>query len=106
MADDKRRAVPIEEAIERIGDSESIHTFRSTHFTLLGADWDRDDLIEEMRKGGVVEAGPQACALGHTLAIENTGGSPLFIEAKPRPESVHELSTEAASPSVADTAPK
>jgi hypothetical protein len=79
-----RRVVPIEEAIERIGDGKHIHTFRSSAFALIGADWDRDDLIEAMRASGVVEAGPQACALGHTIAIENQGGSPLFIEAKPR----------------------
>jgi hypothetical protein len=79
-----RREVPIGEAIERIGDGEYIHTFRSSAFALIGADWDRANLIEAMRTSGVVEAGPQACALGHTIAIENQGGSPLFIEAKPR----------------------
>lgn len=83
--ENKRRVVPIEEAIARMGDGECVHTFRSAPFGLLGADWTRERLIDAMRKGVVVEAGPQACAMGHTLAIENHGGSPLFIEAKPQP---------------------
>jgi hypothetical protein len=83
--ENKRRVVPIEEAITRIGEGDYVHTFRGAPFGLLGADWGRKELIDAMRKGVVVEAGPQACAMGHTLAIENQGGSPLFIEAKPQP---------------------
>ena len=82
---DERREVPIDEAITRIGDAEYIHTFRNTPFAILGADWSRVELIDAMRKHGVVEAGPTACSMGHTLAIENIGGSPLFIEAARQP---------------------
>lgn len=84
-ADDDRRVVPIEEAIERIGDGEHVHTFRSGPSMIIGADWDRASLIEAMRKNGVEEAGAGASAMGHTLVIVNCGGSPLFIEAS-RPQ--------------------
>jgi hypothetical protein len=99
---DTRREVPIDEAISRIGDGDQIHIFRSTSFALLGADWDREDLIEAMRKSGVVEAGPQACAVGHTLAIENNGGSPLFIEAQARDEAEVRDAERAATPAASN----
>jgi len=91
---DERRLVPIREAIVRIGDCEQVHTFMAAELVLIGADHDRDDLIEAMRLHGVEEAGPRATAIGHTLVIVNyplrgtREVTPLFIEAKPRPVSV------------------
>jgi hypothetical protein len=80
--DDERRVVPIEEAIERIGDGETVHTFLNSSFMLVGADHDRESLIAKMRELGVEEAGEAASAMGHTLVIVNYVPSPLFIEAR------------------------
>lgn len=82
---DERRVVPIDEAIRRIGRRKHIHTLMSSSFALIGADHERDGLIEKMRTHGVEESGAQAAAMGHTLVIANyVNGRPLFIEAKPR----------------------
>lgn len=79
-----RRVVPIEEAIQRIGDGEYVHTFMSSPIALLGADHERAGLIDKMREKGVEDAGAQASAMGHTLVIvDYADGAPLFIEAKP-----------------------
>ncbi len=78
-----RKVVPIEEAIARIGDREYVHTFLSNSFALLGADHERDSLIEKMRQLGVEESGASASAMGHTLVIVDYDPSPLFIEAAP-----------------------
>ena len=81
----ERRVVPIDEAIKRIGRKKHIHTFMSSSYALLGADHERDGLIEKMREKGVEEAGAQACSMGHTLVIvDYVDWAPLFIEAKPR----------------------
>ena len=88
----ERRVVPLEEAIERIGPDEYIHTFMGGGMCLVGADHKRDDLIDAMRRHGVEESGKQACAMRHTLVIVNyptwddDRTTPLFIQAKPRPQ--------------------
>lgn len=79
---DDPRAVPIEEAIERIGRGKHVHTFMQGGGALIGADHSRSDLIAAMKKYGVEEAGDQARAMKHTLVIREYGGhGPLFIEA-------------------------
>lgn len=83
MASDLEYAVPIEEAIRRIGRKRQVHTFMSSPIALIGADHDRDSLIAKMRELGVEDSGAQASAMGHTLVIRNYHPAPLFIEAKP-----------------------
>lgn len=85
MANEKseRRVVPFEEAVARIGAGRHIHTIRGGGFAIIGADWDRADILRTMKECGVEEAGGMASAMGHTLVIVNCDGSPLFIEAKP-----------------------
>jgi hypothetical protein len=105
MGDERRRIVPIEEAIQRIGKKHSVHTFMQGGFALLGADHDRAGLIDAMRLHGVEEAGEVACAMGHTLVIVKypTLGddvTPLFIEAKPRTEAPP--ASDAVDPHVSD----
>lgn len=66
----KRRGVPIDEAIKRLGDKDTIHALTSPDSaTLLGADWDRQDVIDAMTKHGVEEAGAGARSMGHTLCV-------------------------------------
>jgi hypothetical protein len=83
--------VPIERAIELIGDGPRIHTFRNTGNILIGADWDREDLIAAMRKAGaILITGPMAQRALHGLAISE-GGSPLFIETTERTDEGEEV---------------
>lgn len=60
---DEREPVTYEQAVMMIGDSERIHTFRNPAAgMMLGADWDRDQILEAIKKHGVELSGPMATA--------------------------------------------
>jgi hypothetical protein len=69
------------EAIALLPDKDSIHTFRQAGGTLLGADWDRKDLIKALNKYDAEVTGENAQALGHGMAFRDEYGY-LFIETK------------------------
>lgn len=79
----------LEEAIERLPDKEHIHTFLNPAFGLVGADWDRDQVIALLTKASkrkdkrkqIQETGDAAQAMGHGLAVFEARG-PVFIEAR------------------------
>lgn len=77
---DERVPVPLAEAIAMLPEGEKVHTFRLSGFVLIGADWDRADLIAEMERHGVELSGPRAAAAGHGLVLFDP--DPLFIEAR------------------------
>lgn len=78
---DEKKFVTIEEAIDLLPDSEMIHTFRQAGPVIVGADHDRDCLIDYMRKAQKIEVtGEQAQAMGYGLAIHDEHGW-LFIKA-------------------------
>lgn len=82
-----RQTVPIEDAIHRLGNRTTIHTFMQTGPMVIGADHDREELIAKMRRYGVEESGDGASQMGHTLVIvaypvDGQRTTPLFIEAK------------------------
>lgn len=57
-----------EEAISVLPESDSIHTFRNNGFTLIGADWSRDDIVNEFNSGNVIElTGPAARGTNHGI---------------------------------------
>ena len=67
---DRKTFLNPDEAISILKDEDQIHTFRTAGNILLGADWDRDELIEEIRKAEVREiAGQNAQAMKHGLCI-------------------------------------
>ena len=71
-----------EEAISILPDGEQIHTFRDGGAIICGADWDREDLEEEIRRAERREiAGENARTMKHGLAIySGTFVNLLFIE--------------------------
>lgn len=70
------------EAIKRLKKRGRIHTFRNTANMLIGADWDRIDLLYALKKAKEIhQSGEQAKGMGHGLAIMNNE-SWLFIETK------------------------
>ena len=85
MSQNERRVVSMSEALRRIGPAERIHTFRDAGLALVGADWDRADLIEAMMTYGVEDSGPGASRMRHTLCLRDGTGW-LFIEAEPSDE--------------------
>ena len=74
-----------DEAISLLPAGDTIHTFRNMPFGLIGADWSKEDIIEELRKAEVIEiTGETARSMNHGLAIYNKNAKYqsdiLFIE--------------------------
>ena len=74
-------SLTFDEAVKLLPEGDSIHTFRNPGAgMLIGADWDRAELLDAMRKSSDIQVtGKGAQAMGHGLVI-NSGGL-LFIEA-------------------------
>lgn len=82
---DEREAVTYETAVSMIGDGERVHCIRnSAPGLMLGADWDREDVLAAIKEHGAELAGPLATSMGHGLLLIDKRG-PLFIETL-RPE--------------------
>lgn len=66
----KKRFLSAEEAISLLPDGESVHTVINGGFGLLGADWNREDIIDKIRGAERREiTGPMARGMGHGLAL-------------------------------------
>lgn len=74
-----RKIITPAQAIELLNDGDYIHVFRNPNGMLLGADWSRQSIIDEINKdGAVLEIGGQQCrAMGHGLVINLSA----FVEA-------------------------
>lgn len=78
--DDDKEFLTFDEAVARLPISEMVHTFRQSGFVLLGADWEKEELINALCKAKVIEVtGAQAQAMNHGMAIKDENGW-LFIE--------------------------
>lgn len=77
----EKRTLTTEEAINLLNDSESIHTFRNAGNTLIGADNDRSDIIDRIKKHSetLELAGEMARAMKHALLLSDDVGY-LFID--------------------------
>lgn len=74
-----------EEAISVLPDGDSIHTFYNPGFGLVGADWDRKDLVDKIMKSDLIElTGETARSMKHGIAVYNKTttrqGDILFVE--------------------------
>lgn len=77
---DKRMITP-NEAIAILNDDERIHTFRNSAGMLIGADHDRDKLIDRIKNNpdSLEIAGDMARGMKHGLLMVDDVGN-LFIE--------------------------
>lgn len=85
MSNDKKIFLTPSQAIELLADSEHIHTFRSGHGIMMGADWRKVDIIKLLNRlpEKSIEIGGQTCRrMGHGLVCHHDG--PLFIECNDR----------------------
>lgn len=65
-----RKELTKEEAIGLLPDGELVHVFINGGFGLVGADWNREDIIEKINTADRTElAGPMARGTGHGLVI-------------------------------------
>jgi hypothetical protein len=82
---EEREVVTYDEAVAMLPDGDSIHTFiESMSGVLLGADWERDEILKVLKAGEPERTGPAASGMNHGLAVI-TPGRRLFIETKPSP---------------------
>ena len=74
----------VEQAESVLPGGDSIHTFFNPGFGLIGADWDRKDILEQLKRVNRIEiCGKNAKKLGHGICAYNDGcahDSVLFIE--------------------------
>ena len=71
-----------DEAVALLPEGARIHTFLDSGTALLGADWDRDQVLGLLRTTDRREVtGPGAQAMGHGLAAFRDG-EPVFIETR------------------------
>jgi len=77
MGNDERVILDVVDAMAMLPEGDRIHTFRGPGI-LIGADWDREDIVNAIKKYGAELSGAMATALGHGLALND--GSWLFIE--------------------------
>ena len=73
-----------QQAIELLPEGEQIHTFLNFPMALIGGDWDRDEVVDKIRRSDYREvSGSGARALKHGLAVYNNGATVMdvvFIE--------------------------
>lgn len=64
-----------EEAIELLPDGEEIHTFYNFPMGLIGADWRREDIIEELKgeNNKIEVCGESARTMGHGICVYSKG---------------------------------
>lgn len=70
MTDEDRVEPTPEQALEMLPDGEQVHTFRNSSGMMLGADWSRAGIEEEIRNAERRElAGGMATSMGHGLVL-------------------------------------
>ena len=76
----EKRFITPEEAINLLNNDEQIHTFRNPNSMLIGADHDRESIIERLEANpDKIQIGGEQCRrMKHGLILED--GGYLFIE--------------------------
>jgi hypothetical protein len=80
---DNKVMLTYQQACDLLPSGERIHTFRQAGPCLIGADWDRTELLDLMRvfEHTLEQTGEQAQSMKHGLALRDRSGV-LFIETK------------------------
>jgi hypothetical protein len=79
MEDDGEILLSYDEAVALLPDGDRIHTFLDGGITLIGADWDRAEILRLLERTERREVtGPAAQSYGHGLAAYREDGTPVF----------------------------
>lgn len=77
-----RKYLSYDEAVALLPEDETIHVFRNPGVgCLIGADWDRGQVLEALKEHAPELAGEQATAMNHGIVIHDHHG-PAFIATK------------------------
>lgn len=86
---DERVFLSYEEAEAMLPDGDTIHTFASNGMMIIGADWDRKDVLNLLKTGKPELAGDMATGMGHGLVAflkvdeeNDTKSEARFIQTK------------------------
>ena len=63
-------------------DGDEIHTFRSGPGCLIGADWTRDQIIDQIETKPCELGGELCTKMNHGLVIWTEPDNPLFVECR------------------------
>ena len=81
--EDTKTYLTLDDAIKLLPEGDEIHTFFNPHGgMLIGADWNRKDIIEAIKIGCPQLAGEQSKVMKHGLVITRPDGEFLFIKTK------------------------
>lgn len=80
MSEDKI-SISLEEAKNRLPSGTIVHTYRQSGYMIIGADWEKRELLRVMKKYKIRETGGMAKRMDHGLAILDDRGW-LFIATK------------------------
>lgn len=73
-----------QQAIDLLPEGDQIHTFLNSPMALIGGDWDREDVIDKIKRSDYREiSGYGARGLKHGLAVYNKGATMydvVFVE--------------------------
>lgn len=83
MSEPERVQLSYEQAEAMLPDGEQVHTFLDGGLALIGADWDRDQVLMLLRDGHPELSGEAATAMGHGLVAFRPYAGPVFIETRP-----------------------
>ena len=69
-----------QQAIELLPEGEQVHTFINSPLALVGADWDRDEVIDKIQRSDYREiAGSVSRGLNHGLAVYNQSATQMDV---------------------------
>lgn len=81
MSDDRIFLTP-EQAETMLPEGDTVHCYRNPNGMLIGADWDRADVIKAFATAREIEIGGQGCrAVRHPLVVTQTDNRAMFFEA-------------------------
>ena len=78
----EKEIISLAEALKLLPEGDTIHTFRQSGRLIVGADWERNELIEALTHAPEIQiTGQQAQKMNHGLGIKDNMGY-LFIKTK------------------------
>lgn len=79
--DEERVFLTYDQAVAMLPDGDTIHTLINAGGAIIGADWNRISILEELAQHKPELSGTIATSMGHGIVFER-GGDYVFVETK------------------------